>query len=702
MTSPELSAFLRPGAVAIVGASDDPRRIGGRPLAFSLAAGFAGRLYPVNPNREWVQGLRAYPSLSAIPEEIDLAVIALPAADVLAAVKEAAARGARATIVFSAGFAETGEAGSERQNALVEASRAAGMRLLGPNCVGLFNAGLGHVATFSSAPEAGLSPNGRVALVSQSGAYGTHLLTRARQRRIEIGQWVSTGNEADVSAGEVLDAFAHDDAVDVIAACLEGVKDGAAFLRALRVAHEAGKPVALMKIGRSAAGAAAAAAHTASLAGEDVVFDAAIAEFGACRVDNTDDMFDLVYGLSRAPLPRGPNLGVITISGGAGVIMADAAEAEKLVLPPLAADRQARLLARTPFASTVNPVDITAQAMNDFSMVGDFLAELVEQQDFDSFAAFFTTWGGSPVLGPKLRVALGEGSAALAGRPMALVILADDEVVRAYETAGFLVFDDPTRAVRVLGRMAAIGGRLATGPLPAPVIEDGPRYPPFPTGSINEREGKAILAAIGIPVLRERLATNSQETAETVEDFGCSVALKLVSADIAHKSDIGGVILGVEGADGGRAAWQKIMEAVAHAAPHARIDGVSVAPMAGEGVELIVAVRRDPVFGPVTVAGFGGLFVEIMRDVAMRVGPVTPAQALAMLHALKGSAILSGARGRPSYDMAAAALAIAQLSAYADAHRDRLDAIEINPLLVQSKGVVALDVHFASRPPGAT
>ena len=355
-----LGALLRPNSVAVVGASDDPRRIGGRPIAYSLAAGFQGKIYPVNPNRATVQGLPAFASLSDIPEPLDLAIVALPAADVAAALEQAAEKGARAAIVFSAGFSEIGAEGGKLQKRLCDIAKAANMRLLGPNCVGLFNARIGHIATFSSGPEAGLSPNGRVGLMSQSGAYGTHLLAQARTRRIEIGQWVSTGNEADIGAADVIAAFAEDPSISVIGAYLEGVKDGPAFLSALAAAHAARKPVVLLKVGRSAAGAAAAAAHTASLTGADAVFDAAIADYGAIRVDNTGEMFDLLYGASRATLPKGPGLGVFTISGGAGVMMADAAEAGGLTLPTLPEAAQQKLLARNAFASAVNPVDVTA------------------------------------------------------------------------------------------------------------------------------------------------------------------------------------------------------------------------------------------------------------------------------------------------------------------------------------------------------
>lgn len=691
MTS-ALAAFLHPESVAIVGASDDPRRIGGRPIAYSLAAGFKGRLYPVNPNRETVQGLTAYPSVDALPGPVDLAIVAVPAAEVLATVVQLARNGTRAAILYSSGFAEAGPEGAALQSRIIATAAAAGIRLLGPNCVGLFNACIGHVATFSSGPEAGLSPEGRVGLMTQSGAYGTHLLAQARTRRVEVGQWVSTGNEADIGAAEVIQAFAADPSIDVIAAYLEGVKDGPGLIRSLEAARAAGKPVVLMKVGRSAAGATAAAAHTASLMGQDSVFDAAIAQSGALRVDTTTQMLDVVYGASRSSLPRGPGLGVITISGGAGVMMADTADEGGLSLPPMSEATQAALLTRNPFASPVNPVDVTAQAMNDFDMVSAFLAAMLAEPSYDSFVGFFTTWGGSQTLGPKLREALRSGLAALNGRPFALVILAEPEIVAQYEEDGFLVFRDPSDAVATLARMARLRpGFVAepSGPVLAPI-----EGPPFPLTAVSESTGKAILAAVGVSVLPEVVAKTADAAADAARTFDRPLAMKLVSPDVAHKSEIGGVMLNVVGEDAAREAWGAITQAADRLAPHARVEGVSVSPMAGAGVELIVGVRHDAVFGPVTMVGMGGVFTEILDDVALRVGGVSVGQAAAMIRSLKGYPLLDGARGRPRFDVAAAADAVARLSAYSVQVAETLGSIEINPLLVQQSGCLALDAAF--------
>ena len=334
--------------------------------------------------------------------------------------------------------------------------------------------------------------------------------------------------------------------------------------------------------------------------------------------------------------------------------------------------------------------------MNDFSMVAMFLEALLAEERYDSFVAFFTSWAGSVQLGLKLRTAIAEGTTARAGRPAALVILADEAIIADYEAAGFLVFDDPTRAVQTLARMAAISSRFdraESGTLVAAAHE----LPPFPLQAISESAGKAILNAIGIPVLLERLAVDADAAADAAEAFAAPLAIKLVSPDVTHKTEVGGVKLNVSGGQAAREAFDAIVASATRLAPRAH-EGVSISPMAGSGVELIVGVRYDATFGPVTMVGMGGLFVEVMNDVAIRVGAVSPRRrAEEMIRSLAGYPLLGGARGRPCLDVAAAADAVSRLSAYGVHHAAHLDSIEINPLLVKQQGVYALDALFCAR-----
>jgi acetate---CoA ligase (ADP-forming) len=686
-----IAQLLAPQTVAIVGASADPGRIGGRPVHYYRQAQFAGRLYPINPNRTEIQGYRAYASIDELPESIDVAVLAIPAAQVTAALEQCARKGAKAAIVFSAGFAETGGAGVTLQRELAEAAARLGIRVLGPNCLGLFNVRARHFPTFSSFPESGVPLPGRVGLVTQSGAYGTHVLMQARARRVGVNIWASTGNEADIDVAELVEAMARDDDTDVIACYLEGVRNGPAFLRALAAAHAARKPVIIMKVGRSHVGAQAAQSHTASLAGSDATFDAALKPYGVERVRTTEAMLDLAYAAGKAKLPRGNRLGIVTISGGAGVLMADTAEQEGLEVPAMPADVQSRLLASNPLGSPRNPVDVTGQALNDFSLVSEHLAALLEQ-DYDCIATFFTSWPGSNVIGPKLRTALREGTRLLGVRPMAVVMLAPPEVQQSYEHDGFLVFEDPSRAIAALAAMARVFARLKAeperraAPLPATVEL-------LPDRPLSEAQLKRLLASAGIPVMPERLVRSAEAAGAAATELGCPVAMKIASPDITRKSEIGAVALGVASADEASRTFAHIVAAARTMAPEARIDGVLIAPMAGDGVEIIIGARHDPVFGPVIMAGIGGIFVEVLKDVALRLGAVDAEEARRMLQELKGFPLLAGARGRPAADIDAAARAIAALSSYALANAGRFAAIEINPLLVRpaGRGVVALD-----------
>jgi len=539
-----IAHLLAPQSVAIVGASSDPGRIGGRPVRYYRQAQFAGRLYPINPNRNEIQGYKAYPSVEDVPDRIDLAVLAIPAPQVTPVVEQCARKGARAVVVFSAGFAETTAAGAALQHELAATAAHHGVRVLGPNCLGLFNVRAGHFPTFSSFPEAGLPLPGRVGLVTQSGAYGTHVLMQARARRLGVNIWASTGNEADIDVAELVEALARDPDTDVIACYLEGVRSAAAFLRALGASHAAQKPVILMKVGRSAVGAAAAASHTASLAGSDAVFDAAIRPFGVERVDTTERLLDLAYAASRSRLPRGRRLGIVTISGGAGVLMADAAEKEGLEVPPMPAEVQQRLIAANPLGSPKNPVDITGQALNDFGLVRDHVAALLEEADYDSAVGFFTSWPASSAIGPRLQAALREGTKGRGERPMALVMLAPSPIQESYEDDGFLVFEDPSRAIAAIGGMARLAVRLAM-PLHRERPELAATAQPLPGHRLSEAEAKRLLGTAGMNLLPERLVRSAAEARAAAAALGCPVAMKVASPDIAHKTEIGAVALGV-------------------------------------------------------------------------------------------------------------------------------------------------------------
>ena len=683
-----LDSLLKPTSVAVIGASSDPTRIGGRPIHYMREQGFRGDILPVNPNRAEIQGFPAYPSIAALPRVPDTAIVAVPTALAIQAVDELGARGVKSAIVFTAGFAEMGAAGETAQAALIAAARRHGMRLLGPNCLGLFNARIGFYPIFSSSLESGYPPPGRVGIASQSGAYGTHVFAVARGRGIGTPICVTTGNEADVTIGDVIGWLAEDPDTDVIAAYAEGIREADGFIAALETARRAKKPVVMMKVGTSAIGAHAARSHTASIAGDDRVTDAVLAEFGVVRARTTEEMLDIALTATRRIYPAGNTLGVITISGGAGVLISDAAEAIGLSLPEMPAAAQAELKALLPFAAPRNPVDCTAQAFNDITLVGRFTESMVEHGGYSSILAFFTQVGGSKTIAPGLRAQLNAVKARYPDRLYVLSVVARPEQVRDYEQDGFVVFEDPTRAVVAIHAMGQFGDAFAAGPLPVP-----PPLAPvaLPDATPTEAEAKRILAASGIPSAPEAACSTAAEAVLAAARFGGEVVMKILSPDILHKSEIGGVLLGVAGADAVRAGFDTLLDRARTRAPAARIEGVLVAKQLQGGVECILGIHRDPVFGPVAVFGLGGIFVEVLQDVALHRCPFGPELAERMIRSIRAAPILLGARGRPPVDIAALAAMLSRLSQFAIAAGPRLASIDLNPVLAMPDGAYAVD-----------
>lgn len=680
---PPLDALLRPRSVAIIGASDDPLRIGGRPIAYMRSQGFAGRILPVNPGRDTIQGLAAYASVEALPETPDVAIVAVAARSCVQVVADLAARGTGAAIVFSAGFAESGPEGEAAERAMVAAARRHGMRVLGPNSLGLVNPRNGFFGSFVSSVELGMPHAGRVAIVSQSGAYGGHILAAATAAGIGLSACAMTGNESDVSLGEVVRMMVDDDDTDVIALYSEGIRESDRLIAALEAARRQRKPVVMMKVGRSAAGSAAAQSHTASIAGDDLVIDAVLTELGVVRARSTEQMLDIARLATRRIFPVDNALGVITVSGGAGVIICDAADDLGLAVPEMPADTQAELKALLPYASPRNPVDVTAQFLNDFSLLSRFTETLVDRGGYPSVLGFFTYTAGMPSVAPRLRAELRRVRERHPDRLFVLSVQASPEQIRGYEDDGFCVFEDPSRAVLAIDAMGRYGRAFAAGPgLPAPVV------PPLrlPARTPDEAEAKRLLAAAGIASAPEAACATADLAVAAARGIGFPVVMKILSPDILHKSEIGGVLLDVGDEDSVRQGFSTLLEHAARAAPAARIEGVLVARQLSGGVECILGIHRDPVFGPMAMFGLGGLFVEVMKDVVFHRCPFGPDVAERMIRSIQGAPLLLGARGRPPVDIDALARMLSQLSAFAVAAGPRLQSIDLNPVFAMPAG----------------
>ncbi|MCY4123460.1 MAG: acetate--CoA ligase family protein [Acidobacteria bacterium] len=700
--SESLDALLRPASVAVIGASNDPTRIGGRPIRYLRAAGYAGRVYPVNPRHTDVQGLAAFPHISDVPEAVDLAIVAVPAPSVVDTIEACAARGVQVAVIYSAGFAEMGAEGRRQQRRLRETAAETGLRIVGPNCLGVYNSETGFFATFSTTLEDGFPAPGGVALVSQSGAYGSHLSLLARKRNIDIRYWVTTGNEADVSVSEVLGWLAQQDEVDVIMAHAEGITDRDALVHALETARARRKPVVFQKVGVTEVGAEAARSHTASLAGADPVYEAAFRQFGAYRARDTDEMLDIAYAASFGIFPESPRVALVSISGGVGVQMADAAVGFGLDVAPLSESAQTRLKAALPYASPRNPVDITAQAFNRVELISDNLGIVFEEEQHDAVVAFFTYVAAADGMVEPIRDAIHAARERRPGCALVLSIVAPPDVVRQYEAVGCPVFEDPTRAVRSVAalhrfsRIFAEGSEevrseRASGASDPTTIP--PRTPSLPEGPISEREAKRLLSEAGVPVVEETLARSAGEAARAAAAFGSPVAVKLCAPGILHKTELGGVVLDVSNGAEARQAYETTTSRARAADPAVRIEGVLIAPMVTGGVETILGVRHDPTFGPVVMFGLGGTLVEVIEDVSFRVAPFSEAEAHRMIEETRAARVLRGTRGRGPYDMAALAAALSRLSFFAAEHGDRIETAEINPFVVlpEGHGAVALD-----------
>jgi len=686
-----LEALIGPKSVAIIGASDDPGRIGGRPLRYLLDWGYEGPFYPVNPNRETVQGVKAYPSIKDLGKPVDCALIAVPAKFVLDTLEDCAACGIKSAIVFSSGFAEVGDAGTDAQAELTAFAKRTGMRLLGPNCLGVLNFHSRFFATFSSTGDQGYPQPGPLAIISQSGAYGTHLFAVAKGRGLGVSHVITTGNECDVTVAECIDWAADNDDIKVIAAYAEGVKDGPALIRSLEKARANKKPVIFLKVGQSEEGAAAAASHTASLAGADEIYDAVFRQHGVYRAQTTEDMLDAAYACTAGIFPKANRVGLVTISGGVGVQMADYAVKLGLDVAPMPDDAQRLLKEYLPFASARNPVDTTAQFFNDLSLVGINFDIMLDKGGYDSAVAFFTLAACSPYVVEPLLKELDAIRKKFPDRLLILSLVGSDEMVATYSNAGYLVFEDPCRAIAAIAALTHIGEGFERPP--ADTSAANTSSADIPARPLSEWDSRNLLADAGLPVVDAVLCTTADEAADAQKRFAGPVVLKINGARFAHKTEIGGVVLGIETPEAAAAAFNEITARAAKADPDADIEGVIVAPMVAGGVEAILGVQNDPVFGPAVMFGLGGVFVEVFKDVSFRLAPFGRDEALRMIGETKGAKLLQGVRGKPAADIEALADALVNLSRFAAANADKLDSVDLNPFVVleKGKGVVALD-----------
>ena len=691
-----LKEIMSPKSIAIVGASDDKVRIGGRPLAHMIEQKFSGGIFPINPNRDTVQGIKAYSSLLDVKEDLDFVLIAVPSKIVVPILEQAVEKKAKTALIFSSGFSEIGGQGEIYQNQIKKISKDSGLRVIGPNCLGLFNSATNFYPTFTSTIDRATPRPGGISIASQSGAYGSHIYMVAHQRGLGIRYWMTTGNEVDLSVGETIQLMAEDPDVHSIMAYAESVKDGEQFTKALDTARSEKKPVIFMKVGRSEVGAAAANSHTASLAGEDAVYDEVLRAHGAYRVRSTEEMLDVAYATKPRIFPAGKNLGLVTISGGGGVLMADAASDEGLTVGPMPQDAQDKLKQLVPFASPMNPVDVTAQFFNDLSIVPKFTDLMLSRGGYDALIGFWTSVAGSPLLSQPLLSSLKQAMTGYEDKLFINSMVAPDEIIKTYENEGFLCIEDPTRAVVAMSALMFFGEKFNSNEIKQAFKKENHKIN-IPKKRLNEIDCSEILRKANLPIAKSSLITKPEDLSPVFENNVNKYVMKILSSDIQHKTDVGGVILNIEDIEQAKEAFKTIHKNVTEKAPNAVIDGVMISPMITGGIECILGAKTDPVFGPIIMFGLGGIYAEVMKDISFAEAPISFEKAEKMISSLKSKDIFFGTRGQSPVDMKSLVSTIVNLSNLIAANFDVIDQVEMNPILVRENDIVALDALIITK-----
>lgn len=696
-----LYPLFYPRAVAVVGAS--PKGGYGLRVVTSLASlGYAGAIYPVNPNYATIADLPAYPDLGALPGPVDAVAIAVPARAVLGVVRQAIAAGARGGVAYGSGFAEEGADGQALQ-AELRAVCGAHFPLIGPNCLGVMSY-LGGAALWAI-PLATARRAGAVGLVAQSGNMALTLM--ASSRGLHLAHAVSVGNQAVVDAVDVMDFYLAEPGIRVIAAVIEGLADVAKFRRVAARAAERNVPIVALKLGRSEQASRAAVAHTGSLTGADRLYDALFAQYGVIRVDDLEELMETAKLLAADRRPAGPGLGVFASSGGECGLIADMAAAGGVTLPDLPpAAREALRGILPPFANPLNPLDITASGWGNRAIYGEVAATLAAIPGVDLVACIGDTTRHSGPLAAtgwdKMIAGLADARART-DKPIALINTLTDvayELTDALAEQGLIHLSGARNAARAIGH----AGRYARWRQGQRVLRDSVAVdtarrdhalallPTAGSGGVAESASKELLRCYGIPVPVGGLAGSVEEALTLARSIGYPVVLKIEADGVHHKTEVGGVALGIVSDDQLRAEYVALLARVAARAPGARLRGVLVERMASGLVELIVGGRNDPVFGPVVVAGLGGVLAEALQDVTTRLAPVEADEALAMLGELRGAALLGPFRGRAAVDLAAAAEVIARVSRLL-VELPEVRELDLNPVLVgaEGDGCVAVD-----------
>jgi acetyl coenzyme A synthetase (ADP forming)-like protein len=685
-----LESLLYPETIAVVGASRTPGKVGHEVLANLIASGFGGMIVPVNPSSDEVLGLKCYPDPRSSGLKIDLGVIAVPTESVPQAIEDSISAGASAVTVITAGFKETGPEGAERERELARLCSDRGVRLMGPNCLGLINTHHKMNASFAKH----MPREGTISVVSQSGALCTAILDWAAGRGMGLAKLISIGNKADLNENDFLEALAQDDQTQVIACYLESIDEGKEFVKiAGNVA--AVKPVVVLKVGTTRAGVKAASSHTGSLAGADIAYGAAFSQAGVIRADSFEALFDSAAALAMQPLPRGDRIAIITNAGGPGIMAADAVENAGMTVASLDTFTATALKSKLPAAASVgNPIDVLGDA--DPERYATAVTAALDDESVDAVVVLLT---------PQAMTHPAETARAVAAcvrddKPILAAFMGGRDVMPAREelvASRLPDYPSPERAVAALRTMCEYA---AWRRRPARIVARFPvnrrrvhriitRQTRAGLRELGEVEAKDILRAYDFNVPDGHLAVSADEAVTVAQRVGYPVAMKIVSPDIIHKSDLGGVRLGLSNAGQVRDAYDLMMLRIGRTAPDARLTGVYVEEMCNRGTEVILGMTRDPQFGPMLMFGLGGIFVEVMKDVTFHLAPITAEEAMQMLAGTKSFALLEGARGRAAADLSSIAGGLQRISQLVTDFPQIVE-MDINPFIVGEVGAPAV------------
>lgn len=682
--------FFNPRSIAMIGASADLTKIRGRLFAYTYQNGFDGDLYPVSRSHDRIGDYKAYRSIGEIGKPIDLALIVIPAREVPAAVEECAAAGVKNVMIISSGFAEEGGAATSLQDELKAIAARTGIRIAGPNSEGFFNAPSNISATFSPVLEALQSdvpeaaPDQRIGVVSQSGGLGFAVLARGRNMGLSFSTVISAGNEVDLTAADYAEWMVRDPNTSIIVVLAETVRNGPAFLRAAAAAEKAGKPMVFLKMGRSEAGARAAASHTAALTGSHDTYRAIFRRYGVLEAADLDEVVAISAALAVNPIPAGRRVGVVTASGGSGTLMADTYSEHGMRLPQLSPELQAQIEPLVPpHASAANPVDTTAQGhkTGPVSMAVVGLLDRSGEVDMITIIVSAARETSVALIPEKIREVTQR-------RAKPLLIWTYTRISnlarKIAAESGTVILSDMRHAAKGLAALVTRAEHLKRAP-EVPAEDQTITYPAGPD-VLTEYRAKEWLETLGVGASDGQMVSSAAAAVAAAEELGFPVALKVQSPDILHKSEVGGVHIGLGTPEAVAEAFEAISSSVARVAPDAAVDGVLVQPMAPRGIELVAGMINDPTFGPVMMLGMGGTAVELYGDVVHYPAPFGADRAEELLRGLKGARFFDGFRGADPVDPSPAAELIARISQIAYAGRDVIGEMEFNPIILHGDG----------------